>query len=243
MSGNLRFPARLRAVAVCFAAVLALAACGDQRKNEVKGIREQVLRAVGTKKYAEQLQLSQKGLALAREVMGDKEADTLYFAQSITEAHLAMRNFRAAIPAMKNELAMRSAAGQAESRLQKRRVVLIKLAEDSGDKATAAEQAVAVSRGIGMGPGKTPEPVYQFAAYYPAQPYQQKVQGDVEISFSLDATGAVTGARVARSTPSGVFDDAALEAFRKWRYTPMLDSTGQPVSASGFSYTMAFRVN
>lgn len=233
---------RLRSAALYLAAGLALAACGDNREGEVKNIKQQVQLAFGNKKFAEQLALSQKGLALAREVMGDKAPDTLYFVQSVTEANLAQRNVRGAITALKNELAMRAAAGQAESRLQPRRVLLIKLAEDNGDKLTASEQAVAVAKGIGMAPGKEPQPVYQFAAFYPVGPYQQKVQGDVEIGFGLDAGGLVTGARVVKATPSGVFDDAALEAFRKWRYTPMLNDKGQPVPASGFTFTMPFRV-
>lgn len=238
-----RLPLRPWATAVCLAAGLALAACGDQGKNEVKGLKEEVQRAFGTKDFQKQLSLSQKGLTRAREVLGDKAPDTLYFVQSISEANLALRNARGAIAALKNEIAMRAAAGQPEARLRTRRVMLIKLAEDNGDKITAGDQAVAVARGIGMGPGQEPQPVYQFAAFYPVGPYQQKVQGDVEIGFGLDQTGSVTNARVLRSTPPGVFDAAALEGFRKWRYTPMLDKTGQPVPASGFTYTMPFRVN
>ena len=63
------------------------------------------------------------------------------------------------------------------------------------------------------------------------------------VAYGLDAGGKVTEARVVKSTPAQVFDDAALEeSFRQWRFTPMLDGTGQPVSASGLTFTIAFRM-
>ncbi len=231
----------LHVTKVCLmAAALALSSCGDKGKREVKEVKTQVQSAFGNKDFSRVLTLSQKGLALARESMGDKAPDTLYFVQGISEANLQMRNVRGAIPALKNELAMRAAAGQPEAKLQARRTLLIKMAEEAGDTMTAADQAVIVSRGVGMRAGMEPQPVYQMAAYYPPQPYQQKIEGFVEIGFGLDSKGSVVGARVLKSDPPGVFDDAALEAFRKWRYTPILDSRGQPTSGSGFKYKMDF---
>ena len=93
-----------------------------------------------------------------------------------------------------------------------------------------------------MAPRKIRQPVYKADTDYPPDQYRQKVEGDVDIAFDLDPTGAVIGARVVKSTPPMVFDQAALESFRKWRFTPMLDSTGQPVSGSGFKFTIAFRM-
>lgn len=233
----------LHVTMVCvIAGALSLAACGDGGQREVKELKSQVQRAYGAKDFSRVLQLSQKGLAVARASLGDKAPDTLYFAQGISEANLQMRNMRGAIAALKTELDLRSAAGQTEAKLQARRTVLIKIAEDAGDKSTAIDQAIKVSKGIEMGPGKEPQPVYQMAAYYPVRPYQQKIEGWVEIGFGLDSSGSVVSARVIRSDPPGTFDDAALEAFRKWRYTPMLDGTGRPTSASGFVYTMPFTI-
>jgi len=237
MSGNRIFPARLRAVAVCLAAVLALTACGDDgRKTEVKALKEQVQRAFGAKKFTEQLQLSKKGLTLSREVLGDKAPDTLYFVQSVSEANLAMRNTRGAITALKNELAMRAAAGQPEARLQTRRALLIQIAEQAGDPMTAGDQAVAIAKGIQMGPGKDPQPVYQAPLTVPVTG-----EGDIEISYSLDSAGAVTTAQVVKSTPPQVFDQVALETFKKWRFTPMISSDGRAIPGSGYKFTMLIR--
>lgn len=221
---------------------LGLAGCGDQGKAEVKSLKEQVQSAYGKKEYRKGLELAEKGFARAREAMGDKAADTLYFAQAIAENNLLLHNYRAAIPALKQEIALRAAANQNEKKLQPRRTLLIKLAEENNDRLTAADQAVAVARGIQMAPGKDPQPVYRADTVYPPEQYRQKVEGDVQVSYGLDATGKVVGARVLKATPPNVFDDAALESFRAWRFTPMLDSKGEPVAAQGFTFTIAFRL-
>ncbi len=229
-----------------FMAVLALcagvAACGEQGKREVRELRTQVQQAYGNKNFKKGIELSQKGLAAAREALGDKAPETLYFVQAISENTLASGNMRAAITAMKQEIAMRAAAGQDEKKLQPRRTLLIKIAEEADDKLTAVEQAVEVSRGIEMKRGKDPQPVYRTPTNYPVAMYQQKIEGDVDIAYSLDQNGAVTEARVTTSTPARVFDQAALESFKEWRFTPMLDSNGRPISASGFKFTLAFRL-
>ena len=222
---------------------LGLTACdngGD--KAEVKSLKDQVQTAYGKKDFRKGLQLSEKGFALARGVAGDKGADTLYFAQAISENNLMLHNYRSAIVALKQEIALRAAESQNEKKLQPRRTLLIKLAEENNDKLTAADQALAVARGISMAQGKDPQPVYRADTVYPPDQYRQKVEGDVEVSYGLDAAGKVVGARVAKATPPSVFDDAALESFRKWRFTPMLDTKGEPVAASGFTFTIAFRL-
>lgn len=221
---------------------LSLAACDDGGKAEIREIKAQVQQAYGAKNFKKGVELSQQGLKVARQSLGDKAPDTLYFVQAISENTLASGNIRGAISALKSELAMRSAAGQDEKRLQPRRTLLIKLAEENGDKLTAADQAVAVARGIEMARGKDPQPVYRAPTAYPPELYQQKIEGDVEIAYSLDAAGAIVDARVLSSTPARVFDQVAIESFKKWRFTPMLDAKGQPISGSGFRFTLAFRL-
>jgi TonB family protein len=227
-----------------FVAALALsvAACDDGGKAEIRELKAQVQQAYGTKNFKKGLELSQQGLKVARQSIGDDAPDTLYFVQAISENTLATGNIRGAIAALKTELAMRAAAGQEEKRLQARRTLLIKLAEENGDKLTASDQAVEVARGIEMARGKDPQPVYRAPTAYPPDLYQQKIEGDVDIAYSLDPTGAIVDARVVSSTPARVFDQVAIDSFKKWRFTPMLDSKGQPISGSGFKFTLAFRL-
>jgi protein TonB len=226
--------------ALC-AAVL-LSACDSDPRAELRDLRGQVQRAYGSDDFKTGASLAEQGLALARKSVGDDAADTLYFVQAAAENRIALGDMRNAIAALKREIAMRAAAGQPEQRLQPRRTLLIKIAEENGDLITAADQAVEVARGISMGPGKDPQPVYRAETTYPPELYRQRTEGDVEIVYSLDVGGAVTEARVGKSTPPQVFDQAALESFRKWRFTPMLDGDGQPVPTSGRTFTLAFRM-
>lgn len=241
-STALRLRNSTRALLAAGVLTFGIAACNDGGERQIRELKSQVQRAYGTKDFKKGLELSTQGLKIASESLGADAPDTLYFVQAVSENTLAAGNVRGAIAAMKRELAMRAAAGQDEKRLQARRTLLIKIAEESNDKLTAADQAVEVARGIDMGRGKDPQPVYRTQTSYPPAMYQQKIEGDVDIAYSLDPNGIVTDARVASSTPARVFDQAALESFKQWRFTPMLDAKGQPVSASGFKFTLAFRL-
>ncbi len=223
-------------------AAFLLFACSDDPSVELREIRLQIQSAYGADDFKKGASLAEQGLALARKTVGGDSDDALYFVQAASENRIAMGDTRNAIAALKREVSMRAAAGQSEARLQPRRTLLIKLAEENNDLVTAADQAVEVARGINMNFEKDPQPVYRTETKYPPELYRKRTEGDVEIAYSLDAGGAVTDARVARSIPAQVFDQAALESFRKWRFTPMLDNNGQPVPLSGRTFTLAFRM-
>jgi TonB family protein len=54
---------------------------------------------------------------------------------------------------------------------------------------------------------------------YPPEALQSGVEGYVEIRFDVDLNGRVTSPEVVASEPAGIFDQAALDAIRQWRYT------------------------
>ncbi len=66
---------------------------------------------------------------------------------------------------------------------------------------------------------KRPEAVSQVAPAYPAELKKSKVEGVVTLLFVLDETGRVEDPRVENSTRPE-FEKPALEAIRKWRYSP-----------------------
>jgi TonB family protein len=240
-----RTPMRRQIVRYAVAALILaapLAACGNNETREIKVLKSEVQDAYGDKNFAHLLDLSQKGFALARKAEGDTAPDTLFFVQAISEAYLGMHNSSSAIRAMKQELALRSNAGQSEKKLQSRRTRLIQIAEDSGDHTTAIDQTVIIAKAIDMGPGKDPQPTYRTETAYPPDQYRQHVEGDVDIAFDLDADGKPVGAHVAKATPPTVFNDAALDSFRKWRFTPLIDN-GEPVSSTDHHFTLAFRMS
>ncbi|TAL01825.1 MAG: energy transducer TonB [Rhodospirillaceae bacterium] len=236
-------PAVMRAMAgiLAVALLLSFTACDNDAERQVKGLKMQVQDLYGAKDFTKGLDVSQKGFALARKVMGDTAPDTLYFAQAISENQLGLHNAQGAMRALKQELALRSNAGQSEKKLQSHRTLLIKLAQESGDSSTAIDQTVIIAKAVGMGSGKEPQPTYKADTDYPPDLYRQHVEGDVEIAFDLDEDGKPVGARVSKATPPNVFDSAALESFRKWRFTPYIENDA-PVSSTGHHFTLAFRM-
>ena len=54
------------------------------------------------------------------------------------------------------------------------------------------------------------------------------MSGSVTVQYVVDKKGRVENVRVVQSSPRGVFDRAAVDAIREWRYRPA-KYNGQPV--------------
>jgi len=57
---------------------------------------------------------------------------------------------------------------------------------------------------------------------YPPDAYRSRQQGWVEVAFTITTDGKVANAKVANSQPGRVFDQAALEAVRRWTFKPRM---------------------
>jgi TonB family protein len=57
---------------------------------------------------------------------------------------------------------------------------------------------------------------------YPAGALAQHVGGTVTVQFTVDVNGEPRDIHVIEATPPGVFDRAALNAIKRWRYAPMI---------------------
>ena len=77
---------------------------------------------------------------------------------------------------------------------------------------------------------------------YPQLAKQQGVEGEVLVAYDVDESGRVSNARVVRSVPSGVFDEAALAAVRSWRFNPPL-LEGQPQAAKNLESNVVFKLS
>jgi len=81
-------------------------------------------------------------------------------------------------------------------------------------KPTAASHPTTVS-GEGV---KTFEPLISGVAEYPADARRRRVEGYVDVEFTVNAAGNVEGAHATASQPKGTFDAAAVAAVSRWRY-------------------------
>ncbi len=83
------------------------------------------------------------------------------------------------------------------------------MTEDSVDKKPVASQ-----RGVGL--------------EYPAEAKARGIQGYVNLKVLIDRRGRVEKVRVQESSPSGVFDQIAMDAIRSWVFSPA-EYQGEPV--------------
>jgi len=81
--------------------------------------------------------------------------------------------------------------------------------------AGAAAAPLAVGGSVAM-----PQRLVTSQPVYPAVAKIAKVQGTVDVSIVIDAGGNVEHAKVVRSVPQ--LDGAAVEAVRKWKYSPTI---------------------
>jgi TonB family protein len=68
-------------------------------------------------------------------------------------------------------------------------------------------------------PGDTePTPLLAVEPQYPSSAASRRVDGFVDVTFTVTALGLVENASVAAAEPPGMFDQAALAAIARWRY-------------------------
>lgn len=63
-------------------------------------------------------------------------------------------------------------------------------------------------------------PVYREPPEYPRAALLAGIEGVVTLEFAISESGAVRDPHVVEAVPAGVFDEAALKAIAKWRYSP-----------------------
>lgn len=90
-------------------------------------------------------------------------------------------------------------------------------------------QGSGVGDSIGSGTGqggiavdRMPTPVRQIKPRYPLAARRMGQSGQVLLRLFVDPEGAVREVNVVRAEPSGVFEVAAMEAVRKWHFSPAM---------------------
>ena len=86
---------------------------------------------------------------------------------------------------------------------------------------TEVELAKATSLGA-AGSDRDVVPRVEVNPQYPPRAEQRGIEGWVEVEFTITPVGTVDDARVSGSNPPYIFDRAALDAIRRWRYKPKI---------------------
>lgn len=83
------------------------------------------------------------------------------------------------------------------------------------------------------------EMVSGMGAIYPPAAKAEGVEGYVVVGYDVTREGRVTNTRVVRSSPPGVFDEAALEAVSRWRFNAPTEG-GEPQRVEGLESRLDF---
>jgi protein TonB len=84
-------------------------------------------------------------------------------------------------------------------------------------------------------------PLVRVEPRYPVLAARRGIEGYVVVEFGITPAGTVTDATVLESQPANVFDRAALEAVRKWKYQPKIVG-GTAVERSGVKVRLTFEL-
>ena len=82
-------------------------------------------------------------------------------------------------------------------------------------------------------------PLVRVEPQYPERARQRGVEGWVVVEFTISAAGTVKSPRIIAYHPSTIFNRAALQAIRKWKYNPKIEE-GVAVERPGVQVRLTF---
>ncbi len=74
---------------------------------------------------------------------------------------------------------------------------------------------------------------------YPIQARQKGIEGWVDVQFTVGADGSVRNAVVVNAEPKRIFDRAAIQAVKGWKYNPKIED-GRAVERRGIKVRIRF---
>ncbi len=80
-----------------------------------------------------------------------------------------------------------------------------------------------------IGAVKPPKLIRDYQPVYPPAALAMGLSGKVVVEVIINESGEVENARILSSN-NHIFDDAALEAARRWKFSPPTDERGQKVA-------------
>jgi TonB family protein len=82
-------------------------------------------------------------------------------------------------------------------------------------------------------------PVTKVQPQYPRYALQKGLEGWVIVEFTVNKEGTPINVEVVDSSPKNIFDDSAIDAAKKFRYTPRYVD-GKPVETHGVQNAISF---
>jgi TonB family protein len=85
-------------------------------------------------------------------------------------------------------------------------------------------------------------PLHRVRPSYPARAMEHNIEGWVLLRFRVGKNGEVLGPEVVESEPARIFNEAAIEAIKQWKYKPMLVA-GVPTVREGVLVRLSFKLD
>jgi protein TonB len=84
-------------------------------------------------------------------------------------------------------------------------------------------------------------PIVKVAPIYPRRALSRGIEGYVIVEFTVTPQGTVVSPEVVEAEPEGIFERAAMDAAKKFKYKPrMVD--GKAVSVPGVQNQITFKM-
>lgn len=84
-------------------------------------------------------------------------------------------------------------------------------------------------------------PIVKVAPIYPRRAQARGIEGYVIVEFTVSKNGSVTAPLVVEAKPEGIFDQAAIDAAKKFKYKPRV-MDGEPVAVAGVQNKITFQL-
>lgn len=102
---------------------------------------------------------------------------------------------------------------------------------------------IALDGGLALGSGDGEYlPIVKVTPVYPRRALQRGIQGYVIVEFTVSKIGAVVDPFVIEANPEGIFDQAAMDAAKKFKYKPRVVN-GEPAAVSGVQNRITFKID
>ena len=85
-------------------------------------------------------------------------------------------------------------------------------------------------------------PIVKVAPVYPRRALQRGIEGFVIVEFTVTKQGAVRDPIVVEANPSGIFEQAAIDAAMKFKYKPRVVN-GEATEVSGVQNRITFQID
>jgi protein TonB len=118
------------------------------------------------------------------------------------------------------------------------------LGSEFGSAAGTGGDGRGVPGGLGFGGGMSDRgalPLVRVEPQYPPQAAKRGLEGWVQLQFTVTTAGSVDDVTVVKSS-NAVFERAAVEAVRKWKYEPQMRA-GTAIATTGLNVVLRFKMD